>query len=83
MKLIAAGPNTKKNADFSFNQSGSRGSDGSHFSQSQPLKATFRGRRAKDSLAALMKLLWYWYVIRGAGSILETHRRDAGKSQER
>lgn len=26
----------------------------------------------KYSLAALMKLLWYWYVIRGAGSILKT-----------
>lgn len=50
-------------------------------SQCQPLNATLRGRRAKDSLAALMKLLWYWYVMRGAGSILETHRIDTGKSQ--
>lgn len=47
--------------------------------RSQPRNATLRGRRVKDSLAALMKLLWYWYVIRGAGSILETHRRDASK----
>lgn len=26
-----------------------------------------------------MKLRWYWYVMRGAGSILETHRRETGK----
>lgn len=24
-----------------------------------------------------MKLLWYWYVMRGAGSILETQGREA------
>lgn len=38
-------------------------------------RCRFRGRRYKwwgsNSLAALMKLRWYWYVMRGAGSILE------------
>lgn len=30
----------------------------------------------KHSLAALMKLLWYWYVMRGAGNILGTQVRE-------
>lgn len=29
----------------------------------------------KYSLAALMKLLWYWYVMSGAGNILKTPTR--------
>lgn len=32
--------------------------------------------KVKHSLAALMKLLWYWYVMRGAGSILRTGDGD-------
>lgn len=35
-------------------------------------KTRYQEAKGNYSLAAFIKLLWYWYVMRGAGSILET-----------
>lgn len=45
------------------------------------LERQIRHTKGKHSLAALMKLLWYWYVMRGAGSILETQETETSGAE--
>lgn len=46
-----------------------------------PMVSQIRHIKGKHSLAALMKLLWYWYVMRGAGSTLETQKTETSGAE--